>query len=419
MIIKKFQGKTEESAIADAKKELGNNVVIMNVKKVKPKGLFSFFKAQIFEVTVALEDEKEKYNQAPVAKMKIETARESANQLFHDEPDNVTKQRTTNLQEAARREDTIAEQHRKQEKSEKNLENKIDSLQTLLEKQLVRREENSTDEENKQQENDETFVFTQLLYNTLIDNEVNEKFANQIIEEIGKSHKPNMPIDYVLSSIYQKMILKFGKPEEIQPAEKGPKVIFFVGPTGVGKTTTIAKIASKFKVEKNKKIALLTADTYRIAAAEQLRTYAGILDVPFRVIYSPEEAQNAIRDFSSYEYIFVDTTGHSHHNETQKETMQELLESLGNEIEKEVYLVLSATTKYRDLVNIADAYHKLSEYKLIFTKLDETETLGNLLNLRLHTGASLSYVTSGQNVPEDIENFNPQNTVKLLLGGKR
>ncbi len=419
MIIKKFQGKTEESAIADAKKELGNNVVIMNVKKVKPKGLFSFLKAQIFEVTVALEDEKEKYNQAPVSSMKIETVRESGNQLFHEEPDNVAKQRTSDLQETVRREDTLAEQHRNKEKNEKNLENKIDSLQTLLEKQLVRREENSTDEENKQQENDETFVFTQLLYNTLIDNEVNEKFANQIIEEIGKSHKPNMPIDYILSNIYQKMILKFGKPEEIQPAEKGPKVIFFVGPTGVGKTTTIAKIASKFKVEKNKKIALLTADTYRIAAAEQLRTYAGILDVPFRVIYSPEEAQNAIRDFSSYEYIFVDTTGHSHHNETQKETMQELLESLGNEIEKEVYLVLSATTKYRDLVNIADAYRKLSEYKLIFTKLDETETLGNLLNLRLHTGASLSYVTSGQNVPEDIENFNPQNTVKLLLGGKR
>ena len=99
--------------------------------------------------------------------------------------------------------------------------------------------------------------------------------------------------------------------------------------------------------------------------------------------------------------------------------MQEFLECLGDDIEKEVYLVLSATTKYRDLVNIADAYHKLSEYKLIFTKLDETETLGNLLNLKLHTGASLSYVTSGQNVPEDIETFNPQNTVKLLLGGKR
>ena len=99
--------------------------------------------------------------------------------------------------------------------------------------------------------------------------------------------------------------------------------------------------------------------------------------------------------------------------------MQEFLECLVDDIEKEVYLVLSATTKYRDLVNIADAYHKLSEYKLIFTKLDETETLGNLLNLKLHTGASLSYVTSGQNVPEDIETFNPQNTVKLLLGGKR
>ena len=407
MIIKKFQGKTEESAIADAKKELGNNVVIMNVKKVKPKGLFSLLKKQIFEVTVALEDEKDKYNQIQSSIVKTDIGKETQEQKI--EPSNSK----TDIQD----------------KNEKNLETKIDSLQTLLEKQLIRREENNTEEyrleenktqdDTKQQDNDETFIFTQLLYNTLIDNEVNEKFANQIIEEFGKSHKPNMPIDYILSNIYQKMILKFGKPEGIQAAEKGPKVIFFVGPTGVGKTTTIAKIASKFKVEKNNKIALLTADTYRIAAAEQLRTYAGILDVPFRVIYSPEEARNAIHDFSSYEFIFVDTTGHSHHNETQKETMQEFLECLGDDIEKEVYLVLSATTKYRDLVNIADAYHKLSEYKLIFTKLDETETLGNLLNLKLHTGASLSYVTSGQNLPEDIETFNPQNTVKLLLGGKR
>ena len=406
MIIKKFQGKTEEIAIAAAKKELGNNVVIMNVKKVKPKGIISFLKAQIYEVTVALEEEREKYATGQGI------VKSEGNISPAVQPENVPD---------------MSIMAAMSEKKEKVLEDKIDSLQTLLEKQLVRREENTnnnTNEEIKENtkeytEPDDTFVFTQLLYNTLIDNEVNEKFANQIIEEIGKSHKPNTPIDYILANVYQKMILKFGKPEEIEPAKQGPKVIFFVGPTGVGKTTTIAKIASKFKVEQKKKIALLTADTYRIAAAEQLRTYAGILDVPFRVIYSPEEAQMAIRDFTNYEYIFVDTTGHSQHNETQKETMQELFESLGPEVEKEVFLVLSATTKYRDLINIADAYHKLSEYKLIFTKLDETETLGNLLNLRLHTGASLSYVTSGQNVPEDIENFNPQNTVKLLLGGKR
>ena len=392
MIIKKFQGKTEEIAIASAKKELGNHVVIMNVKKTKPKGLFSFLKAQIYEVTVALEEEREKYQNQPVSEnVQLEQMSVPSETISSTkkEPGDFPLQEKSN--------------NESQNRTESALEFKIDSLQNLLEKQLIRQEDNSAEEMTESAKADDNMIFTQLLYNTLIDNEVNEKFANQII----------------LSNIYQKMILKFGVPEEIQPAKQGPKVIFFVGPTGVGKTTTIAKIASKFRVEYQNKIALLTADTYRIAAAEQLRTYAGILDVPFRVIYSPEEAQMAIRDFFAYEYIFIDTTGHSHHNVTQKETMQELMDCLGPEIEKDVYLVLSATTKYRDLINIADAYHKLVEYKLIFTKLDETETIGNLLNLRLHTGASLSYVTTGQNVPEDIETFNPQNTVKLLLGGKR
>ena len=98
--------------------------------------------------------------------------------------------------------------------------------------------------------------------------------------------------------------------------------------------------------------------------------------------------------------------------------MSNLIHSVDEKIEKEVYLVLSATTKYRDLISIADSYKEMTDYKLIFTKLDETTTLGNLLNLRLYTNAELSYVTYGQNVPDDIEEFNPQSTVKQLLGGK-
>jgi flagellar biosynthesis protein FlhF len=215
------------------------------------------------------------------------------------------------------------------------------------------------------------------------------------------------------------MILKFGNSSEIQPAEKGPKVVFFIGPTGVGKTTTIAKIASKFSVDSEKKVALLTADTYRIAAADQLHTYANILEVPFRVIYSTEEMEQALKDFRDYDFILVDTAGHSHHNEAQKENMKAFVHSLDGKAEKEVFLVLSATTKYSDLISIADAYSAITDYKLIFTKLDETDTLGNLLNIKLHTGTELSYVTCGQNVPDDIENFNPQKTVKQLLGGRK
>ena len=206
---------------------------------------------------------------------------------------------------------------------------------------------------------------------------------------------------------------------EITASEKGPKVVFFVGPTGVGKTTTIAKIASKFSVESKKKVVLLTADTYRIAAAEQLRTYANILDIPFRVIYSTDEVTQALKDFKDADFILIDTAGHSYHNSSQKDTMNEFVHSVDGLAEKEVYLVLSATTKYKDLISVADTYTGAEEIRLIFTKLDETATLGNLLNLKLHTGAPLSYVTYGQNVPDDIEKFNPQKTVKNLLGGNK
>ncbi len=301
------------------------------------------------------------------------------------------------------------------------IEEKLDSLQSLLEQQLQKPDEDKEVKEDKKEEKkEETEIdkFMKLLHNTMLDNEVDEKYAKEIIEEIEQINKPNMPFDYALANIYQKMILKFGMPTSITPAENGIKIVFFIGPTGVGKTTTIAKIASIFRVDQKKKVALLTADTYRIAAAEQLRTYANILEVPFRIIYTVEEIEKALEDFKGYDYILIDTAGHSHQNTTQKESMSNLIHSVDDKVEKEVYLVLSATTKYRDLISIADSYKEMADYKLIFTKLDETTTLGNLLNLRLYTNADMSYVTYGQNVPDDIEEFNPQSTVKQLLGGK-
>ena len=125
-----------------------------------------------------------------------------------------------------------------------------------------------------------------------------------------------------------------------------------------------------------------------------------------------------VRDFREYDFILVDMAGHSPHNPALRESMNAFISGLDEALEKEVHLVLSATTKFNDLVNIVDAYADMEDYKVIFTKLDETTSLGNLLNLRLHTGANLSYITYGQNVPDDIEVFNPQKTVKQLLGGK-
>ena len=132
-----------------------------------------------------------------------------------------------------------------------------------------------------------------------------------------------------------------------------------------------------------------------------------------------ERLRGAIEDFRDYDYILVDTTGHSPNNEAQCESMSDLINSVETTAAKEVFLVLSASTKYRDLMKIADTYKEIADYKLIFTKLDETSTLGNIYNLKLYTGAALSYITCGQNVPDDIEYFNPQATVKQLLGGRR
>ncbi|MBR1691270.1 MAG: flagellar biosynthesis protein FlhF [Lachnospiraceae bacterium] len=402
MIIKKYTGKTEDDAVAAAKKELGTNIVIMNVKNVKPSGLFRFFKPQLIEVTVAREEENEK-----AVFIKKEAAPEESKA--------EAQAKTASVKEDIKR-------------PVEEIGQKLDSLQSLLEKQIQSKseevqpkaeetsEEEGTQEKSEQEKQNDRFM--KLLYNTMIENEVSEKYANQIIDGAEKNAKSNTSIDALLSTIYQRTILKFGQPSGIKRGERNPKVVFFIGPTGVGKTTTIAKIASKFCVMDKCKVALLTADTYRIAATEQLRTYASILEVPLRVIYTVEDMKSAIADFMSYDYILVDTAGHSYKNEEQRNAMLAFLNGVDESIEKEVYLVLSATTKYKDLLTITDTYAELTQYKLIFTKLDETSSFGNLLNIKLHTGAEMSYVTCGQNVPDDIEDFNPQRTVRMLLGGK-
>ena len=423
MIIKRFQAKTEEAALELARKELGSGMVVMNVKKVKKKGLFSIFKPQQVEVTVALEEEEKQNFREAVAKVS-EIARQSEaagnSQSTKTEPAQGAKQvkAETKLQpdKAKQPEKKVQTEDSRQESV---IEEKLSTLQNLLEKQIGSTQEEEKKSEGEEKKEDSNVAFFHLLYKMLLDNEIEETYANQLVEELDGSVKPDMPIDYLLSVVYQKMVLKFGQTKTIQSAEKGPKLVYFMGPTGVGKTTTIAKIASRLSVVEKKKIVLLTADTYRIAAAEQLRTYANILDVPFRIIYTPQEIRSAIEDYAAYDYIFVDTSGHSQKNTDQRDDTVALLRAADGQAEKEVYLVVSATTKYRDLLNIADTYQKLTDFRLVFTKLDETQCQGNLFNLRLHTDAPMSYVTCGQNVPDDIGEFDAQKTVKLLLGGNQ
>lgn len=431
MIIKKFVGKNEEEATALAKKDLGENLVIMNVRKVKARPPFAFLKRKRVEVTAAVEEED------PTMEQLRRIARAQTKNTEQPAP---AQRRNPAEAPSSRSIDSPAESTPPvltgNDKS-RIIEEKLDNLQNILEKKL-----GSSEEEEKretaapagpvrtvprreaessayvQEPDRETSRFLRLLYNTMIDNDIDEKLVNDLMGDAGSIAKPGAKLDHYLSAVYQKMILRFGKAEGIAEARSaGPVMIFFIGPTGVGKTTTIAKVASSLSVNDKKKVALLTTDTYRIAAADQLRTYASILEVPFRVIYSVDELLIAGEDFRDYDYILVDTAGHSHKSEELLAKQKEYMECLPETIEKQCFLVLSATTKYKDLKKIVDNYKTVSDFQLIFTKLDETSTLGSLYNIRCYSDSAIAFVTCGQNVPDDIETFNAQKIVKQLLGG--
>ena len=402
MVIKKFQAKTEEEAILLAKNELGKNATVMNIKTVKPKGIQKMFRKPSVEITAAVDEEQDYSNGEEMLSKMQEIQR--------------------NILEAQRLEAEKQKEDVSQEDNAMTIENKLDNLQQMLEKQMFTEEK---EEEQKQKiEKEEKPVAEskadaciRLVREQLINNEVEENYADLILDEIKNTIKKDTAIDQILASIYQKIVLKLGKTNLIKGAGEQTKYIYFIGPTGVGKTTTIAKIASDLKLHKKVKLALITSDTYRIAAVEQLRTYANILGVPLKVVYSDEEMKKAKEEYADYDVVLIDTAGRSHKNMEQTEDIERLIKAIPEEM-RDVYLVLSATTKYKDLVKISETYTKVTKYNLIFTKLDETCCIGNILNVKMLTGAALSYSTSGQTVPDDIEKINPQKIAKQLLGGQ-
>lgn len=412
MTIKKYTAATEEEALQQAKAELGEDAIVMNVKNIKPKGIYKLFRKETVEITVAV-DERETIQAKEIAEGFAQIQ-----QVFEKAEEKERQKQQLQKSQAKQAEKKMEEtgekvQERDGEETSKTtpIEQKLDNLQELLVQQM----QNQNDSEKEVKEEDKNQACLALVKEQLMKNEVEERYAGQLINEIEKSLKKDTSVNQILASVYQKIILKTGEPETIEIKENQTQYVFFVGPTGVGKTTTIAKIASTFKLGKQAKIALITSDTYRIAAVEQLKTYANILGVPLKVVYSADEMEASIKEFKDYDLVLIDTAGRSHTNVKQTEDIKELLYSVPED-KKIVYLVLSATTKYRDLVKIADVYSEITRYNLIFTKLDETDCVGNLYNIHMLTGAPLSYTTCGQNVPDDIRVLDAQHMAKQLLG---
>jgi flagellar biosynthesis protein FlhF len=192
------------------------------------------------------------------------------------------------------------------------------------------------------------------------------------------------------------------------------KIAHFVGPTGVGKTTTIAKLAAEQVLKYKRKVGFITSDTYRIAAVEQLKTYATILNVPLEVVFSPLDLNKAFKQLEDRDIIFMDTAGRNFRNEMYVSELNSLLQA--NE-KSETFLVLSLTTKYKDMKVIASNFTKFKLDKVLFTKMDETDSYGSILNLIRDFGFQLSYVTNGQSVPDDIIEVREEQIIDLLLEG--
>ncbi len=193
-----------------------------------------------------------------------------------------------------------------------------------------------------------------------------------------------------------------------------PLTIALVGPTGVGKTTTIAKLAATYKLRHGKSVGLLTCDTYRIAAVEQLRTYANIIGLPLSVALTPGELKNACEALSGVDVLLIDTAGRSQHDSGRLDELGALLEAARPH---ETHLVLSSASSQAVMLRSAERFASVKPNRVIFTKLDEAVNFGVLVNAASRIDAELSFVTTGQEVPDHIERGRPDRLARLVLDG--
>ena len=259
------------------------------------------------------------------------------------------------------------------------------------------------------------------LFTDLLDSDLNEELARELVERVRTETKDS-PIDDLLmvkarlarmieSEVHVSGPIQVGAPSNL--GRGCCRLVALVGPTGVGKTTTIAKLAANYHLKEKRRVGLITVDTYRIAAVEQLRTYADIIDLPMQVVSTPREMREAVARMEDLDLILLDTAGRSPKDEVR---IQELRAFLTEADADEVHLVLSSVASARVLEQTAERFAAVGTTSLILTKLDEATGLGNILPLVRTSRLPLSYLTNGQNVPDDIEVAESMRVARLILG---
>ena len=253
------------------------------------------------------------------------------------------------------------------------------------------------------------------LFTELIDAEVSEDLARELIDRVRSSAAQGELDDPILLRARVARLVEgeitISGPIQVVPGSR--RLVALIGPTGVGKTTTIAKLAANFHLRDKRRVGLITVDTYRIAAVEQLRTYADIIDLPMEVVSTPREMREAVARLAHLDLILMDTAGRSPRDEVK---IQELKTMLSEANADEVHLVQSSVAGAASLIKTAKHFQAVGATSLLVTKLDEATGLGNLLPLLRSCDLPLSYVTNGQNVPDDIRPADAKRLARLVLG---
>ena len=362
LTIKRYLAKDMNEAMTRIKYELGSNAVIISSRWIRKKGIKNLFSKKVLEVTAAVD---EKYSRPQPA-------------VFSQPPvQNQLSDRELQL--------------------EKEIKELREMVGALLEKEKAR------------QKSGRKIQFSTLMQRHLKTMDLDEEII-KAFREYCRKHG-NSKIDYNSAGQYFEGLLE----KSVDSREReNSRIWAFIGPTGVGKTTTIAKIAAKHTLEHRIKVGLITMDTYRIGAVEQLKTYADILNLPLEVVTSKEEMEQALEKLKDCDLVLIDSTGRS---SQMKDQLLETKENLSVIDQKHNILVMSATTRCMDVKLILDNYKLIGYDSIILTKLDETQCYGSILNVNHYSDKPLCYLTTGQIVPEDIKEATMENLLEYIFMG--
>lgn len=390
MKMKKYNAPSIAEAMKQIRADLGDDAVILNSKVVVTKKFLGLVKNKSYEVVAGYDRNEKKPMMPSLPDMPSFTANDKEQLYIPSQP--MIQPEKPALTNAPQVNSSLPD----------NLAKEIADLKTIM--QSMQRMSTQS------QYPDELLPFVDFLKQQ----ELGEELITAISDELFMHYKTNdNTITWDKMQIIAKDFLRkelYALPISGLSYEK--KYINVLGPTGVGKTTTIAKMAARSVLEKKKKIGFITTDTYRIAAIEQLKTYAALLQAPVEIVYNAEDYAMAIKKLAHLDLIFIDTAGRNYREAKYVNDLKALINF--NE-QAESYLVLALTAKQKDLESIIEQFKNLKIEKFIFTKLDETNSIGTMFNLMIKYNKGLAYYTNGQEVPEDIEQPSSDSLLELFF----